>query len=130
MGSSGEGADSDGRDSSMVTVFGEEVFEKLKKLNLFVVGSGALGCEILKNIAMMGLSSDADGLVHLTDMDTIELSNLNRQFLFRFKVCITYNHQCVCSNIHPMHTTSSSNIHPMHTNLHLLHVITHSSKIV
>merc|ERR1712086_146110 len=61
VGTPGEGAESDGRDSSMITVFGEEGFEKLKKLNLFVVGSGALGCEILKNIAMMGLSSGADG---------------------------------------------------------------------
>lgn len=46
------------------------------------VGAGAIGCELLKNFAMMGLAS-GDGEVIVTDMDTIEKSNLNRQFLFR-----------------------------------------------
>ena len=44
----------------------------------FMVGSGAIGCELLKNFAMMGI-----GNIIVTDMDTIERSNLNRQFLFR-----------------------------------------------
>jgi len=43
-----------------------------------VVGAGAIGCELLKNFSMMGL-----GKMIVTDMDTIEKSNLNRQFLFR-----------------------------------------------
>ena len=38
--------------------------------------------ELLKNFAMMGLGCD-QGMVTVTDMDTIERSNLNRQFLFR-----------------------------------------------
>ena len=42
------------------------------------MGAGAIGCELLKNFAMMGL-----GKMIVTDMDTIEKSNLNRQFLFR-----------------------------------------------
>ena len=51
---------------------------------VFQVGAGAIGCEILKNFAMMGVGcGDGDGLVTVTDMDTIEKSNLNRQFLFR-----------------------------------------------
>lgn len=48
----------------------------------FVVGAGAIGCELLKNFAMMGLGTDK-GYVIVTDMDLIEKSNLNRQFLFR-----------------------------------------------
>uniref|UniRef100_A0A673LDZ3 E1 ubiquitin-activating enzyme n=1 Tax=Sinocyclocheilus rhinocerous TaxID=307959 RepID=A0A673LDZ3_9TELE len=46
--------------------------------NLFI----SIGCELLKNFAMMGLAS-GEGEVIVTDMDTIEKSNLNRQFLFR-----------------------------------------------
>ncbi|KAH8025034.1 hypothetical protein HPB51_002930 [Rhipicephalus microplus] len=46
------------------------------------VGAGAVGCELLKNFAMMGLGA-ACGSIHVTDMDVVERSNLNRQFLFR-----------------------------------------------
>jgi ubiquitin-activating enzyme E1 len=38
---------------------------------------------MLKNFAMMGMGCDKDGAVYVTDMDSIEKSNLNRQFLFR-----------------------------------------------
>lgn len=48
----------------------------------FQVGAGAIGCELLKNFAMIGLAG-GEGEVIVTDMDTIEKSNLNRQFLFR-----------------------------------------------
>ncbi len=47
------------------------------------VGAGAIGCEMLKNWAMMGVAAGAEGKVTITDMDIIEKSNLNRQFLFR-----------------------------------------------
>ena len=49
------------------------------------VGAGAIGCELLKNWAMMGLGCSDSGKVFVTDMDIIEKSNLNRQFLFRPK---------------------------------------------
>ena len=52
-------------------------------MKYFCVGSGAIGCEILKNWAMMGVGSLDDGVAYVTDMDTIEISNLNRQFLYR-----------------------------------------------
>ena len=50
---------------------------------LLQVGAGAIGCEHLKNFAMMGLACSDAGQLFVTDMDTIEKSNLNRQFLFR-----------------------------------------------
>ena len=43
-----------------------------------MIGAGAIGCELLKNFAMIGLGSGSDGLITLTDPDSIEVSNLNR----------------------------------------------------
>ena len=64
-------------------IFGDEAVEKMRHMKLFMVGSGALGCEYLKQFALMGVSSAGDGSLIVTDDDTIEISNLNRQFLFR-----------------------------------------------
>jgi len=99
-------------------VFGQSVQHKLASLRLFLVGAGAIGCEVLKTWALMGVgcgseslasseslryadencsaasssspsSSSASslhsqaGIIHVTDMDHIEMSNLSRQFLFR-----------------------------------------------
>lgn len=47
------------------------------------VGAGAIGCELLKNFALIGLGAGEGGKITVTDMDSIERSNLNRQFLFR-----------------------------------------------
>lgn len=49
----------------------------------FKVGAGAIGCELLKNFALIGLGAGEEGHITVTDMDYIERSNLNRQFLFR-----------------------------------------------
>ena len=68
---------------SQEVIFGEDFQHMLGKSKYFVVGSGAIGCEMLKNFAMMGMGCDKEGAVYVTDMDSIEKSNLNRQFLFR-----------------------------------------------
>lgn len=50
-----------------------------------MIGAGALGCEYLKMFSLMGmgLKNTEKGQVMVTDDDQIEVSNLNRQFLFR-----------------------------------------------
>ncbi|KAM5146463.1 ubiquitin-like modifier-activating enzyme 1 isoform 1-T1 [Mantella aurantiaca] len=71
------------RYDGQIVVFGSELQEKLGKQRYFLVGAGAIGCELLKNFAMIGLGAGEGGEITVTDMDTIEKSNLNRQFLFR-----------------------------------------------
>ena len=73
------------RYDGQIAVFGKPFHEKLANYRQFLVGSGAIGCEMLKNWSMMGLGSGSNGVIHVTDLDTIEKSNLNRQFLFRAK---------------------------------------------
>jgi ubiquitin-activating enzyme E1 len=71
------------RYDGQIAVFGNKFNEKLLNLRYFLVGAGAIGCELLKNWAMMGIGCGPRGLVNVTDNDTIEVSNLNRQFLYR-----------------------------------------------
>ena len=73
------------RYDSQVLIFGRELTLRLTKLNYFLVGAGAIGCEMLKNWALMGVGCDPNGCITITDMDRIEKSNLSRQFLFRNK---------------------------------------------
>nr|GEW38946.1 hypothetical protein [Tanacetum cinerariifolium] len=61
----------------------DKELKKLEDTQSFVVGSGALGCEFLKNLALMGVSCGTQGKLTVTDDDVIEKSNLSMQFTFR-----------------------------------------------
>ncbi|KAL5594368.1 uncharacterized protein BROUX77_007715 [Berkeleyomyces rouxiae] len=71
------------RYDGQIAVFGKDFQAKIANTKEFLVGAGAIGCEMLKNWAMIGLGTGPEGKITVTDMDSIERSNLNRQFLFR-----------------------------------------------
>lgn len=73
------------RYDGQTAVFGKTFQERIFNNRQFLVGAGAIGCEMLKNWSMIGLGSGPNGAIYVTDLDTIEKSNLNRQFLFRAK---------------------------------------------
>ncbi len=52
--------------------------EKLAAARVLVVGAGALGNEVLKNLALLGV-----GTTYVIDLDQVEPSNLSRSVLFR-----------------------------------------------
>lgn len=90
------------RYDGQIAVFGKEYQEKLSNVTQFLVGAGAIGCETLKNWAMMGLGTGPKGKIFVTDMDQIEKSNLNRQFLFRSKDVGRLKSECASAAVQAM----------------------------
>lgn len=64
--------------SNLEILLGPETVQKLAKTKVLVVGAGGIGCELLKDLVMNGFLD-----LEVIDLDTIDLSNLNRQFLFQ-----------------------------------------------
>ena len=88
------------RYDDQVAIFGNEIQEKIQKSKIFMVGAGATGCEFLKNFAMMGFcTATKESKFIVTDNDSIEISNLSRQFLFRKKDVGTSKAETACKSV-------------------------------
>ncbi|KNC55600.1 SUMO-activating enzyme subunit 2 [Thecamonas trahens ATCC 50062] len=64
--------------SALAATLGEELLQKIRSTRVLMVGTGGIGCELLKNLVAAGFAN-----IECIDFDAIDVSNLNRQFLFR-----------------------------------------------
>ena len=92
------------RERGVAQSLGGSLMRRVKESRVLLVGAGGIGCELLKNLVCCGFGSHTDAAatskeasapdssegvsrqkaeVVVIDLDTIDLSNLNRQFLFR-----------------------------------------------
>ncbi|KPI38428.1 Ubiquitin-activating enzyme E1 1 [Cyphellophora attinorum] len=90
------------RYDGQIAVFGAEFQEKISNVKNFLVGAGAIGCEMLKNYSLIGLATGPNGQITVTDNDSIEKSNLNRQFLFRPKDVGKQKSDCAAAAVQAM----------------------------
>mmetsp|Transcript_62207 Transcript_62207/g.110604 ORF Transcript_62207/g.110604 Transcript_62207/m.110604 type:complete len:610 (-) Transcript_62207:103-1932(-) len=65
-------------DAALLAILGKERYDIVTHAKLLIVGAGGIGCELLKNLVLTGFRD-----IEVIDLDTIDISNLNRQFLFR-----------------------------------------------
>ena len=90
------------RYDDQIAIFGQEMQEKLSNINIFMIGAGALGCEFLKTFSAMGIGTKENKKVFVADNDNIELSNLNRQFLFNKNSIGKSKAEVACESIRKM----------------------------
>lgn len=91
-------------------ILGADLFGKIASSKILVVGAGGIGCELMKNLVLVGF-----GHVEVIDLDTIDLSNLNRQFLFQ-KVHIGKPKSLVAANT-ALQFNPLIDIKPHHSNV-------------
>jgi adenylyltransferase/sulfurtransferase len=86
--------------------FGREGQQRLSEARVLLVGLGGLGCPAAQMLASSGI-----GTLHLNDFDTVDVSNLPRQFLFRLEDAGRPKVEVAASRLAAMNPEVSIEIH-------------------
>jgi ubiquitin-like 1-activating enzyme E1 B len=126
------------RDLHARAILGPKLHDRLPNVKALIVGAGGIGCELrmlcpvsacifpddrqllvlfaVKNVVLAGF-----GHITLLDLDTIDLSNLNRQFLFR-KKDVKQSKAMVCLFMLPLFSHSAPTRFPPGGRAHSIRV--------
>ncbi|GKT92847.1 LOW QUALITY PROTEIN: ubiquitin-activating enzyme E1 [Colletotrichum tofieldiae] len=96
------------RYDGQIVVFGREYQEKIANLRQFLVGAGAIG--YAQELGHDRSRYWPKGKITVTDMDSIEKSNLNRQFLFRPKDVGKMKSDCAAEAVQAMNPDLNGHI--------------------
>jgi ubiquitin-like 1-activating enzyme E1 B len=66
------------KNATLSLIYTKQQNDRISQSNILMIGVGGIGCELLKVLINSGYKK-----MTLIDLDTIELTNLNRQFYFR-----------------------------------------------